>query len=310
VSARPIIATLLTSFLVATSHVYAFDVLRTTNGISATAAGAIVPDPLACQFGSPGKPLLLAEAVQRALCSNPKTREAWADVKAQAAGLGVARAAYLPTLSGTAQVVRDNSVTDVIDHPTLSSAQLATTNMESVSLNWTLYDFGARAAAARNASALLAAAQSTQNATLQSLFVAVAKDYYAAQAAAGALAAAEDVERMSGDSAKVASARVDKGIAPISDALQAQTAYMQAVLSRNKAQGAWQSAAGTLASDMELSPDVPITLPAVTAGVQPDTAFTESVGELIDEATHAHPSVLAAQAEVDAAVAKVDQTRA
>jgi outer membrane protein len=44
--------------------------------------------------------------------------------------------------------------------------------------------------------------------------------------------------------------------------------------------------------------------------VQPDTAFTESVGELIDEATHAHPSVLAAQAEVDAAVAKVDQTRA
>jgi outer membrane protein len=310
VSARPIIATLLTSFLVATSHVYAFDVLRTTNGISATAAGAIVPDPLACQFGSPGKPLLLAEAVQRALCSNPKTREAWADVKAQAAGLGVARAAYLPTLSGTAQVVRDNSVTDVIDHPTLSSAQLATTNMESVSLNWTLYDFGARAAAARNASALLAAAQSTQNATLQNLFVAVAKDYYAAQAAAGALAAAEDVERMSGDSAKVASARVDKGIAPISDALQAQTAYTQAVLSRNKAQGAWQSAAGTLASDMELSPDVPITLPAVTAGVQPDTAFTESVGELIDEATHAHPSVLAAQAEVDAAVAKVDQTRA
>jgi outer membrane protein len=182
--------------------------------------------------------------------------------------------------------------------------------MESVSLNWTLYDFGARAAAARNASALLAAAQSTQNATLQNLFVAVAKDYYAAQAAAGALAAAEDVERMSGDSAKVASARVDKGIAPISDALQAQTAYTQAVLSRNKAQGAWQSAAGTLASDMELSPDVPITLPAVTAGVQPDTAFTESVGELIDEATHAHPSVLAAQAEVDAAVAKVDQTRA
>ena len=309
-SARPIIATLLTSLLVATSHVYAFDVLRTTDGISATAAGAIVPDPLGCQFGLPGKPLLLVEAVQRALCSNPKTREAWADVKAQAAGLGVARAAYLPTLSGTAQVVRDNSVTDVIDHPALSSAQLATTNMESVSLNWTLYDFGARAAAVRNASALLAAAQSTENATLQSLFVAVAKDYYAAQAAAGALAAAEDVERMSGDSAKVASARVEKGIAPISDALQAQTAYTQAVLSRNKAQGTWQAAAGTLASDMDLSPDVPLALPAVTEGVQPDSAFTESVGELIEEARSAHPSVLAAQAEVDAAAAKVDQTRA
>jgi outer membrane protein len=290
--------------------VHALDVLRTAGGIPATPAGAIVPNEAGCQFDLPARPLLLGEAVERALCSNPKTREAWADVKVQAAGLGVARAAYLPTISGTGQMVRDGSVTDVTGHPNLSSSTLATVRAESVSLNWTLYDFGARGAALRNASALLAAAQATQNATLQSVFVTVAKNYYAAQAAAGALAAAIDIERMAADSAKVASVRVDRGIAPVSDALQSQTAYAQAVLSRIKADGTWRTAEGTLAADLDLSPDVPLELPSVTDGVQPDAAFAESVGELIDEARHTHPGVMAAQAQVDAAAAKVSQTRA
>lgn len=309
-NARAIIMAALTMWLAMPPGANAFDVLRTGSAIPATPAGALVPNTAGCQFGPPGNPLLLTEAVERALCNNPKTREAWADVKAQAAGLGVARSAYLPTVSGTAQLVRDDAITDVTGHPTLSSANVSNVNSESVSLNWTLYDFGARAAAVRNASALLAAARSTQDAALQSLFVTVAKDYYAAQAAAGALAAALDVERMAGGSATAASARVDKGIAPISDALQAQTAYTQAVLSRNKAQGAWQTAVGTLAADLDLSPDVPLQLPAVTDGVKPDAAFAESVGELMDDARRTHPSVLAAQAQVEATGAKVDQTRA
>nr|WP_121322045.1 TolC family protein [Paraburkholderia sp. RAU2J] len=296
--------------LFASPSARAFDVLRTAGGISATPAGAIVPDIAGCQFGPPARPLLLSEAVERALCGNPKTRAAWADVKAQAAGVGVARAAYLPTITGNGQFVRDNAVTEVTGHPNLSSATLATVHAESLSLNWTLYDFGARGAALRNVSALLAASQSAQNATLQSLFAAVAKDYYAAQAAAGALEVALDVEHMAGDSAKVASTRVDKGIAPISDALQAQTAYTRAVLDRVKAQGTWQTAVGTLASALNLSPDLPLELPAVTDGVQPDAAFAQSVGELMEDARRTHPSVMAAQAQVDAAAAKVDQTRA
>jgi outer membrane protein len=287
----------------------AFDPLRAETGIPATAAAELIVDPAGCQFGVPGRPLSLVEAAERALCANPKTRESWASVKVQAAGLGVARAAYLPTVSGNGQVVRDNSVTDVTGHPTLSSDTTATINSESVSLNWTLYDFGARAAAVRNANALLTSAQSSQDAALQATFVAVAKDYYAAQAAAGALDAARDVERMSADSMKAAQARVDRGIAPVSDALQAQTAYRQAVLARSKAQGTRQSALGTLSSDMDLSPDTPLQLPGITAGVQPDPMFSRSVSELIDDARRTHPSVLAAQAQVDAAEAKVDQTR-
>ncbi|RKR38206.1 TolC family protein [Paraburkholderia sp. BL17N1] len=308
-SAKPIIAAALAVWLTISPEARAFDVLRTESAIPATPADAIVPDAGGCLFAPPGNPLLLGEAVERALCNNPKTREAWADVKAQAAGLGIARSAYLPTVAGTAQLMRDDSVTNVAGHPSLSSASTANLNSESISLNWTLYDFGARSASVTNASALLAAAHSMQDATLQTLFVTVAKDYYAAQAAAGALAAL-DVERMAADSAKVAAARVDRGIAPISDALQAQTAYTQAVLSRNKAHGAWQTAAGALAADLALSPDVPLQLPPVTNGVKPDAAFAQSVSDLMDDARRTHPTVLAAQAQVDAAAAKVEQTRA
>jgi outer membrane protein len=309
VSARQSVLIACAAMLFMSPSVRAFDVLRTAGSISETPAGAIVPDVAGCQFGAPASPLLLSEAVERALCGNPKTREAWADVKARAAGLGVARAAYLPTISGTGQFVRDNSVTDVTDHANLSSATLANVHSESVQLNWMLFDFGARASAVKNAAALLDAAKSTQNATIQSLFVAVAKDYYAAQAAAGALATAIDVEHLAGDSAKVATARVDKGIAPISDALQAQTAYTRAVLDRTKAYGTWQTAIGTLATDMTLSPDVPLKLPAIAKGMQPDATFAQSVGQLIEAARRTHPGILAAQAQVDAAAAKVDQTR-
>lgn len=290
--------------------VCAFDSLRAETTVPSTAAGSIVPAMNRCMLGALGTPLLLAEAIERALCSSPKTRQAWADVKAQAAGLGVARSAYLPTVSGTAQLVRDDSRTDVAGHPPLNSTSASSVNSESVSLNWTLFDFGARAAAVRNASALLTAAGSTQDATLQALFVSVAKDYYSAQAAAGTLATALDVERIADANARAAATRVERGIAPISDALQAETAFTQAVLTRKKAQGTWQMAVGSLASDLDLSPDVPLLLPEVTDGIQPDANFTQSISELLEDARRTHPAVLAAQAQVDATAANVDQTRA
>ncbi|MFM0649862.1 TolC family protein [Paraburkholderia bryophila] len=287
----------------------AVDILRAEQDVSATAAGELVSSPGTCVFGAVGRSLALLEAVERTLCNNPKTREAWADVKAQAAAVGVARAAFLPTLSGTLQGVRDNSATNVTGEPQLSSSTSSTIRSESATLNWVLFDFGGRAAALRNASEMLSAARATQNATLQTEFGNVAKDYYAAQAAQGALIAAGDIERMTRDSLTAAQARVDKGVAPVTDALQAQTQHDEAVFNLTKAQGDAQTAIGTLASEMGLDPSVPIVVPEVTAGAQPDKVFSESVGELIDDVKRSHPSVLAAQAQFEAARAKVAQTR-
>nr|WP_183379069.1 MULTISPECIES: TolC family protein [unclassified Herbaspirillum] len=260
-----------------------------------------------CTFGPVGKPLTLKEAIERSLCNNPKTREAWATVKIQTANVGIAKAAYLPTVSSTWQAIRDNSRTTISGFPDLSSRQTASERSASVSLSWLLYDFGGRSAALNNASELLAAAQANHEAALQSTFMTAAKDFYAAQAAYGGLIAANDIEQSAKDSFKAASGRVDKGVAPISDQLQAQTVYAQAVFSRTKAEGDWEVALGTLMSDLDLDPNLPIDLPDVTEGVVTPSEFRQSLDDLILDAKQTHPNVRAAQAQLNAALEKVRQ---
>ena len=156
----------------------AVDVFGTDALVSRTPANAFSDIDAAhpCQFGPLEAPLLLAEAVNRALCGNPKTREAWANVKVQAAAVGVAKSAYLPNLTANLQDVREDSVTDVKGYPRLSSANRSTVFSGSVSANWVLYDFGGRKAALANAQALLAAARANQDAALQTAFSTVATD--------------------------------------------------------------------------------------------------------------------------------------
>jgi outer membrane protein len=286
-----------------------FDVFRTERTVPATASGAVLGQTGICQFGGIEQPLSLRETIERTLCNNPKTREAWANVKVQAANVGINKGAYLPTVQGTWQGVRDDSVTDVTGQPQLSSASRSFVRSESLSLNWVLYDFGARSAALENANELFAAARANQDATLQTAFAQAAKDYYAAEAALGAVTTDKEVEDDAKDSFNAATERVNHGVAPITDALQAQTAYAQAVFSRAKAEGDLQTALGTLASDMALSPDTVITLPPVAGTITPDAQFDRSVTDLMDEAKRSHPSVVAAEAQVEAAAAKTRQTR-
>jgi len=292
---------------------WGIDPLLAGKSVSTTAAAAMLVHDNAqiCVFGQLANPLPLQEAVERSLCNNPKTREAWAQVKIAAAGVGIGRAAYLPTVSADWQGVHDDTVTNVTGLPQFSSNYRSPVlRTDSVSLSWVLYDFGGRKATLANATELLAAAQASQQAALETAFAGVANDYYAAQAAQGALAAAREIEQNANDSFHAATTRVDKGIAPLSDELQAQTSWAEAIVNRTKAEGDWQTELGTLASDMDLTPNVPIALPDVGDGVAPGNDFDESVADLIEAAKRSHPSVMAAEAQLDAAIAKVNQTRA
>ncbi|MDR0457415.1 MAG: TolC family protein, partial [Burkholderiaceae bacterium] len=180
----------------------------------------------------------------------------------------------------------------------------------SLSLNWLLFDFGGREATLRNAHALLVAAQATEDATLQAVFDTAAKDYYAAQAAIGALAAARDVEQMTDASLAAAQARSNRGVAPITDALQAQTQHEQAVLNLTQARGQALTALGALASDMDLTPGTPLRVPAVTEDKPPVKTFTQTITAMIEAVRQSHPAVKAAQAQYQAALAKAAQIRA
>ncbi|VWC56967.1 Fis family transcriptional regulator [Burkholderia lata] len=310
-NANRIGAGLLTVGLVIATPGRAFDPLMTDGVVPASpAVDMLGAGEGVCTFGALASPLRLQEAVERALCNHPKTRQAWANVKIQAAAVGVGRAAFLPTLNGNWQGTQDVAHNHVTGYPQYDSNYQTRLQNASVSLSWVLYDFGGRSASLRNATELLAAAQANQLATLQTVFAAVAKDFYAAQASQGSLSAAREVERTAQASAEVATARVERGVAAISDQLQAQTAYAEAVLNRTKAESDWASAVGTLASDMDLTPATAITLPDVGDGVKPDHEFGDSVAALIDEAQRHYPAVAAAEAQVAAARAKAAQTRA
>jgi outer membrane protein TolC len=58
------------------------------------------------------EPLTLAEAVDFALCTHPQVKMAWSGIKVQAAAVGEARAAYLPTLSVSSGRLRTTTISD------------------------------------------------------------------------------------------------------------------------------------------------------------------------------------------------------
>ncbi|MET3135552.1 outer membrane protein [Oxalobacteraceae bacterium GrIS 1.11] len=252
----------------------------------------------------------LLDVVENALCHNPRTWAAWVAVKAQAAQVGVAKAAYLPTLSGSAQVTRDRTRSEGTDAAPFSVASNSTYHSDTLTLNWMLYDFGLRSATVENAEKLLASSMAGQDNVLQTVFANAVKDYYVALVAQKNILAMQEVEAEAKQVLDAAAVRVRGGVAAVSDQLQAQTAYSQAVYNRNKAEGDWLSALGTLAGDMGQRPDSAIELIEPDGAGAPESDLLRSVGELLQSAQKSQPSLRAARAELEAAQANERMVRA
>lgn len=238
------------------------------------------------------------DVVDLALCQNPKTRESWANARVQAAQVGVAQSDFLPSLDGKIG----------LSHASLDTQ---TTNQSSVALtlSWLIYDFGARAANLENARQLLSAASSSLDATVQTVFLSALQSYYNAQAARAAVSAAQESEKASRESLTAAEVRYKVGTGTPADRLQAQTAWSQATLNRIKAEGTLRNAYGTLANVMGLDANQPLKL-AETSNATPDTSFERDIEVLIAEARERRPDLKATEAQVRAAQATVDSTRA
>ena len=113
------------------------DVFGTYRDVPPTPAGSQLGQGTICVFGALSSPLPLREAVERALCSNPKSAQAWASIKQQAAAVGIGRAAYLPSVNTTVQKLRQGNLTNVSAHPELSVASKANVLNATASLSWT-----------------------------------------------------------------------------------------------------------------------------------------------------------------------------
>lgn len=291
-------------------NAFAADPFHTHQGVPETPASSLLDGHVGCAFHALGNPLTLQEAIERSLCNNPDTRNAWTVIEERAAAVGVSQAAYLPTVSGSGQFVHDDAITRVRDHPELSSNYSTIVNTDSVSLGWVLYDFGGRRATLHNAEDLLTAAQANEDAVLQQTFASAAKFYYAAQAAREQLKADDAVVDDAQNSLTAAQDKVEHGAVPDTDMFQAQTAYQQALLTRSHDRGHALAAMGNLADAMALPPTTVLNLDTLDEEVRPDATFTRSVATLIQEAERSHPSVVAAEKELEAAQAGVSQAKA
>jgi outer membrane protein len=253
---------------------------------------------------TPGGPLSLAQAMQTALCLNPQARAAGAAIRVQASAVGEARAAYFPKLNiGVNRLFSRTAYTD----SDLPDDDRVGTN-RSVNLTWRLYDFGARGASLDVAHQLLRAATASRDATLQKLLAAVVETYFDAVTTQATHGARVEAVRLARSTLAATERREALGAAAGSDVLQARAALARAQLAAQRARGEQVKAASVLAYVMGLPGTVPLALPN---GLDvPDAPAVEDLAHWLAEAQAGHPGIRAAQAQREAAVAKVSATRA
>jgi outer membrane protein TolC len=190
----------------------------------------------------PATPLDVTGVVAEALCRNPDTHSAWLNIQVQEARLKSAKSSYYPTLDATAS--QTHGFGDGGDSNRTSA---------SLSANWLLYDFGARAANRQQAESVLAALRATQESSTQTVIQQAVDAYYQWYEADQALLAAQASEAAARETLKAAETRQRTGAGTLADVLQARTALSQASLSVIQRDGNREIARGTVAQALGLA---------------------------------------------------------
>ena len=261
-------------------------------------------DPLGHDCAVPGRALTFPAAVSLALCRNPQTRSAWAAAHQQAAALGSAESAWLPTVSVAGEETRN-----YIDGSGNIASTAQNTGSATANLTWTLYDFGARTGRIKSARSLVDAAALTASSTVQQTVSSVVQAYYGVVAGDALLVSAKTTEDVTAHSLDIARALSQGGVGTLADVLQAETAHGQAVLARVQADQSAKSARGTLSVTLGLTADEPFKLAAEPVPTE-IPALAARMSDLMAEAARQRPDLKAAQARRDAAEANITVARA
>ncbi len=248
----------------------------------------------------------LPELIDLAESHNPETHFAWERARAQAAGLGIARSELYPTLAAAALSQTSRSevyFTDRFYRQTIQDFELA------LELNYTVFDFGARAGRIDAAKAEVLAANFAFNDTHRDVIYEVEQAYYQLLNASGQ----EDAAQASLANAKAvqqaAEERLKNGLATLPDVLEARSATAQAEYELQAALGAEEIAHGNLATALGTSPTNAIHVQALKELPIPDS-FADNVNLTIDRALAQRPDLMQQVAEIRSANARVKEARA
>ena len=160
-----------------------------------------------------------------------------------------------------------------------------------------------------NAKQLLFAVNFARDATLQSNFLLAVQAYYTLLSARASVESFKVDEVTAKESLSAALARYQAGVATPVDRLQAQTTLSQATLNRIRSEGDVKSAQGNLANIMGFDATQSFTLQTVSEQT-PDPVAEKEIGRLIADARLKRSDLAAADAQIKAAEAQVDLSKA
>jgi TolC family type I secretion outer membrane protein len=249
------------------------------------------------EVAAPPDPLRLVDAIDLALCHNPRTRQSWAGAKVSAAQVGVARSNFLPQASATVTAQR-NEQRNVGNYS--GQTQLSGT----LTLSYLLFDFGGRDALLEQARQTLLASDWAHNSTLQVVMLDAVQFYYQLYATREAVDSTLAAEKAALTSLEAARARLKAGTGTRADVLQTQTAYSQAQFNRTQAEGAAANAQGLLANALGVQMDRELRIVA-PPDLEAKRVIEQSVSDLLNLAREKRPDLAAAEAQVRAAQSNI-----
>lgn len=250
-----------------------------------------------------GNVLSLGQAIDIALCNNPRTRQSWALAKVAADNYGQAKSQYLPTINATASVQHTNVLSNL-------SGNYGDANQTAygpnIALSYLLYDFGGRKASVALTREALEQARFNYDTTSQNIIFSVIKAYLDVFSATAELNADTQSEISSQEALKAATIKLNVGLVTPADQAQAKTAYAQAMLIRQTAENTVEINRGILASLLHIEPSTLPKLATLSIDVKTDP-LTKGVKKYMDEALMHRPdhaATLANERSAEASLAR------
>ncbi len=179
----------------------------------------------------------------------------------------------------------------------------------ALQLDYTMFDFGARAGRIATARAELAAANFAFNDTHRKIIFQVADTYYRLLNAVGQVEAAETSLLNAKTVQEAAEDRLEHGLATLPDVLEARSATAQAEYDLQSVRGAEVIARGDLATTLGIAPTVNIRVQPLDELPAPEM-HDDSIDQLLDRASQQRPDLLQQLAGVKAAEGRVREARA
>jgi outer membrane protein len=278
-----------------------------------------------------GGPYTLPELIDIAQSTNPVTRNAWNDARNAALAAGIAKSTFLPVIS--AGIVQGWQKTHIdfsasalrITPPPLpvpasplspttlggnvSSDVTGEGNVEVLSIQWLLFDFGERAALVEVAKQGSAISNIAFTAAHQQVIYNVSLAFYANAAARAHLATAMESLTNAEEVQAAAEDRYKRGIGTVVEVAQAKQATAEAQLVRVQAEGDAENSYLALISAMGISPMTRLTIADISRRILPPS-LTAPIESFVSEALARRTDVLTGYATLNASLASLRAAQA